>query len=181
MIEQLTRLVEEVGHSIITGKDALPSQYSRAAATEAAEAIFDGLQGALASGDLPEVIRLLLSDTPPEQSPIAATITTALTQRLGRQFGISAQSASEISHRLVPVTIGALVEKANGIESSSFTFEQVLDSLSGGQIDPLDIATLRQDDIPEALLTELTAKFARAAKVSFLGGLSRTVANLFRS
>ena len=180
MIERLISLVEKSGYHIITGRGGLPSPYSRAAATEAANAIFDVLQGALAGGELQPLLKLLCGLAAVSDSPICANIASSFAQRLTQQFGLSVAAASELSAKLIPLVLEALIDKIRSPEETEFSLNSVINELAGSWGEEFDFTTLITSGVSGEKLAEVSSRLANEARKSSPGMLSKTVANLFR-
>ena len=137
MLENLFNLVKEQGLDSVINNPEVPNEQNDAVLASATDSVAGGLQNALASGGLQNVLSMFgggsNADTNSMMSnPIVSNIISSFTQKLTNDHGINNTQASGIAGNLIPNVISNLIGKTNNPNDSSFDMNSIIGSLTGG-------------------------------------------------
>lgn len=133
MIEQLFNLIQSNSQQEIIDNPAIPNDQNNQAVGLATESIFGGLQNAIASGGLKDVLGMFAggSNSIDHQNPVVTGINNNFIGGLMNKFGLDSQMASSIAGSLIPSILGKLVSKTNNPGDSSFDINGIIGALTG--------------------------------------------------
>jgi hypothetical protein len=142
MLEQLLNLVKEQAQGPVVNNPQVPNEQNEAVINAATASIASGLQEEIASGNASQVISLLggTGAAPDEQNPVVNRISGNFVDTLLQKFNLDAGSAKQIAGTLIPSVLGSLVKKTNDPGDNSFNLQSILNSLTGGKAQGLDLS-----------------------------------------
>lgn len=140
MLENLFSLVKEQGFDSVINNPEVPNEQNEAVLASATDSVAGGLQNALASGGLQNVLSLFGNRDNNGgggigslmNNPIVQSIIGNFTNKLTNEQGISSTQASGIAGSLIPSVISSLIGKTNDPNDSSFDMNNIIGSLTGG-------------------------------------------------
>lgn len=138
MLKNLFNLIKEHGTDAVINNPAIPNEQNNAVLADATHSVADGLQGALAGGELQSILSLFSSGENHSggngllNNPIVSNIISSFTNKLTSNHGIGADQASGVANNLIPGVISSLINKTNDPNNSSFDIGSIINSLSGG-------------------------------------------------
>ncbi len=142
MIDQLLSLVNEQAQGAVVNNPAVPNEHNEAVIHAATDSIASGLQQELASGNANQVLSLLGggANAQDPQNPVVSRISGNFMDTLLQKFNLDAGAASQIAGSLIPTVLGSLVKKSNDPNDNSFNLQGILNSLTGGQAQGLNLS-----------------------------------------
>ncbi len=133
MLEQLLNLVQDHSQDDIQNNPAIPNEHNNAAVGLATESVFNGLQGALASGGIGSILGLLGGKTSVGGgNPLVNGIMQNFAGGLMNKLGIGGPIASGIAASLIPKVLSGLVGRTSNPNDSGFNINGLLSGLMGG-------------------------------------------------
>lgn len=138
MLESLFNLIKEQGADSIINNPAIPNEKNDAVIADATHSVADGLQGVLAGGGLQSVLSLFNSGgnnfggNGLLNNPIVSNIISSFNNKLTNNHGIAGNQANGIANSLIPNVLSDLINKTNDPNNSSFNFNSIIGSLTGG-------------------------------------------------
>ena len=132
MLEQLFNLIKNESEQEIINNPNIPNELNNQAVGLATESIFSGLQGALASGGLKDVLSMFAGKGNTQSSPIASGIINSLVRNLMQKFGIENAAAVNIASSLIPNILSKMVSKTNDPGDNNFDINGIIGALTGG-------------------------------------------------
>ena len=147
MLEDLFNLVKSQGQDAVINNPAVPNDQNDAVLASATHSVAEELQGTVAGGGLQNILSLFgggsNSGNGLLNNPIVSNIISNFTNKLTGNHGISGSAASGIAASLIPSVINSLINKTNDPNNSSFTLDNLLHTITGGQSS--QIAQQQQD------------------------------------
>jgi hypothetical protein len=140
MLDKLFDMVKGLaGDSVINNPD-IPNEHNDAIVAEATNTVAGGLQNMVAGGGLQNVISLFGSGGQLTGSggglmsnPIVNMMTGHFAGKLMSKFNLAPEQASSVANNMIPNVLSNLISKTNDPNNSSFTVDNLLHSLTGGQ------------------------------------------------
>jgi len=142
MFENLLELVQQHAGSAIIDNPAIPNEHNDEAVSMASNSIVDGLKGALAGGDMNDLLHMFSNSGNAGNSPVSQGIQGNLIQSLMARFGIDNSAAAGIASSLIPTVLQQFVHKTNDPNDSSFDIQSIVNNLSGGKTSGIDVQGL---------------------------------------
>ncbi len=143
MLDQLVQLVRESAQETVVANPAIPNEQNDAVIGEASHSIASGLQEALASGNVKDVMGLFNSNGQVDNSnPVVNNISGNLISSLTEKFNLNGSSAAAIAGSLIPSVLGSLVKKTNDPSDNGFSLDGIFSSLTGGSSQGLNLGSL---------------------------------------
>ncbi len=143
MLDQLVQLVRENAQQTVVANPAVPNEQNDAIIGEASHSIAAGLQDALASGNVKEVMGLFNSNGQVDNSnPVVNNISGNLISSLTEKFNLNSGTAASIAGSLIPAVLGSLVKKTNDPADNGFSLDSIFSSLTGGSTSGADLGGL---------------------------------------
>ena len=143
MLDQLVQLVRDSAQETVVANPAIPNEQNDAVIGEASHSIASGLQEALASGNVKDVMGLFNSNGQVDSSnPVVNNISGNLISSLKEKFNINGSSAAAIAGSLIPSVLGSLVKKTNDPSDNGFSLDGIFSSLTGGSTQGLNLGGL---------------------------------------
>ncbi|TWI91394.1 hypothetical protein LX66_0763 [Chitinophaga japonensis] len=142
MLDQLLNLVKENAQGAVVNNPAVPNEQNEAVMQAATASIASGLQEEMASGHAAQVVSLLggTSTATDPQNPVVSRISGNFMDTLLKKFNLDAGSAGQIAGSLIPTVLGSLVKKTNDPNDGSFNLQGILNSLTGGKAQGMDLS-----------------------------------------
>lgn len=140
MLEQLFNLIQSESENEIINNPAIPNEHNNHAIGLTTDAIFGGLQGALANGGLKDVLGMFTGGNAGNSgiasNPMVSGIVNNLVGSLMKKFGLDSSTAGSIAGSIIPKVLGRLVSKTNDEGDSSFDINGIIGALTGSQSQP---------------------------------------------
>ncbi|WP_298736648.1 hypothetical protein [uncultured Chitinophaga sp.] len=142
MLEQLLSLVKEQAQGPVVDNPIVPNEQNDAVINAATASIASGLQEEIANGNASQVVGLLggAGSAPDPQNPVVNRISGNFVDTLLQKFNLDAGTATKIAATLIPSVLGSLVKKTNDPNDNSFNLQSILNSLTGGKAQGLDLS-----------------------------------------
>ncbi|MRG49042.1 hypothetical protein GFS24_28290 [Chitinophaga sp. SYP-B3965] len=143
MLDQLVQLVRDSAQETVVANPAIPNEQNDAVIGEASHSIASGLQEALASGNVKDVMGLFNSNGQVDNNnPVVNNISGNLIGSLMEKFNLNGGTASAIAGSLIPSVLGSLVKKTNDPSDNGFSLDGIFSSLTGGSTQGLNLGSL---------------------------------------
>lgn len=142
MLDNLFDLVKGLAGDAVVNNPDVPNEHNDAVVAEATNTVAGGLQNMLAGGGLQNIISMFTGGGNSQQSsgkssllsnPIVNMMIGHFAKKLMQKFGLGGGQASNVSNSLIPNVVSNLINKTNDPNNSSFTLDNLLNSLTGGQ------------------------------------------------
>lgn len=131
MFENLLNLVKENAADAIINNPAIPNDRNDEAISYASNSIVDGLKGALANGNINDLLSMFKGENA-ATSPIAQNIQGGFIQNLMEKFGLDNAQAGGIANSLLPSILNQFASKTNDPNDNSFDLQDIVQKLNGG-------------------------------------------------
>jgi hypothetical protein len=140
MLDNLFDLVKGLaGDSVVNNPD-VPNEHNDAVVAEATNTVASGLQNMVAGGGLQNILSLFGGGGNQQNggkgllgNPIVNMMIGHFTSKLMNKFGLGSGQATNVASSLIPNVLSGLINKTNDPGNSSFTLDNLLHSLTGGQ------------------------------------------------
>lgn len=143
MLDQLVQLVRDSAQETVVANPAIPNEQNDAVIGEASHSIASGLQEALASGNVKDVMGLFNSNGQVDNNnPVVNNISGNLISSLTEKFNLNGSTAAAIAGSLIPSVLGSLVKKTNDPSDNGFSLDGIFSSLTGGSTQGLNLGGL---------------------------------------
>jgi len=137
MLDNLTDLVKNLAGDAVINNPDIPNEQNNAVVAEASHTVASGLQNMVAGGGLQNILSMFSGGQQSAGSimnnPIVNMMMGHFSSKLMNKFGLNSNQASNVSSNLIPNVISGLINKTNDPNNSSFTIDNLLHSLTGGQ------------------------------------------------
>lgn len=179
MLDQLLQLVRDNAQDAVVANPAVPNDQNEAVIGEATKTVATGLQDALASGNLKDVMALFNSNGQVDNNnPVVNNISGNLIGNLQEKFNLNGGTAASIAGSLIPAVLGSLVKKTNDPNDNGFSLDGIFSSLTGGSTQGLNLGGLLgkfaggldKDGDGDVDLNDLTSMISNGAKQQQSGG-----------
>lgn len=143
MLDQLLQLVRDNAQETVVANPSIPNEQNDAVIGEATNTIASGLQDALASGNVKDVMSLFNSNGQVDNNnPVVNNISGNLIGKLQEKFNLNGGTATSIAASLIPSVLGSLVKKTNDPNDNGFSLDGIFSSLTGGSTQGLNLSGL---------------------------------------
>lgn len=143
MLDQLLQLVRDNAQETVVANPSIPNEQNDAVIGEATNTIASGLQDALASGNVKDVMGLFNSSGQVDNNnPVVNNISGNLIGKLQEKFNLNGGTATSIAASLIPSVLGSLVKKTNDPNDNGFSLDGIFSSLTGGSTQGLNLSGL---------------------------------------
>ncbi|WP_160712456.1 hypothetical protein [Chitinophaga solisilvae] len=143
MLEQLMELVRENAQETVVNNPAVPNEKNEAVISAATESIAGGLQQELANGNTEGVLALLgggvNSGGSPQGNALVGNISGNFIDTLLQKFNLDKATATQLASSLIPTVLSSLGSKTADPGNSSFSLNNILNSLTGGSAQGLNL------------------------------------------
>jgi len=144
MLDNLTDLVKGLAGDAVINNPEIPNEKNDEVVAEASHTVARGLQNMVAGGGLQNIISMFTGggqqSNGGQQSgggllsnPIVNMMIGHFASKLMNKFGLNSSQASNVSSNLIPNVMNGLINKTNDPNNSSFTLDNLLHALTGGQ------------------------------------------------
>ncbi|MFN8250463.1 MAG: hypothetical protein U0V75_01180 [Ferruginibacter sp.] len=138
MLDNLFDMIKGVAGDAVINNPDVPNEHNDAVVAEATNTVAGGLQNLVAGGGLESVLSLFGGGGQQGQqnlngNPVVSMMIGHFAKKLMGNFGLNSNQASGVAQNLIPSVISNLVNKTNDPSNSSFTLDNLLNSLTGGQ------------------------------------------------
>lgn len=140
MLEELFNLVKSVAGEGSTGASALPEENKNEVVAEATNTVASGLRNMVAGGGLQNVLSLFGGGANQPSSsggllsnPMVNMMVGHFAEKLMSKFNLGSGQANNVASSLIPNVINGLVNKTNDPNNSSFSLDNLLNSITGGK------------------------------------------------
>lgn len=140
MLEELFNLVKSVAGEGNTGAPALPEENKNEVVAEATNTVASGLRNMVAGGGLQNVLSLFGGGANQPSSsggllsnPMVNMMVGHFAEKLMSKFNLGSGQANNVASSLIPNVINGLVNKTNDPNNSSFSLDNLLNSITGGK------------------------------------------------
>jgi uncharacterized membrane protein YeaQ/YmgE (transglycosylase-associated protein family) len=153
MLEELFNLVKGSADESVINNSDIPNEKNEEVVAEATNTVASGLRNMVAGGGLESIISLLKgggqqgSKNSLLSNPIVNMMIGHFAGKLMNKFNVGGNQANGIASNLIPSVIGNLINKTNDSNDNGFSIENLLNSITGGQVSQaqnngLDIGSL---------------------------------------
>ncbi len=139
MLDNLFNMVKGLAGDAVVNNTDVPNEHNDAVVAEATSTVAGGLQNMVAGGGLQSILSLFggggqqQSQNGIMANPIVSMMIGHFANKLMGKYGLGNAQASGVANNLIPNVISNLVSKTNDPNNSSFTLDNLLHSLTGGQ------------------------------------------------
>ena len=138
MLDQLLDLVKGFAGDAVVNNPNIPNEHNDAVVAEATNTVASGLQNMAAGGGLQNIISLFGGGGQQGPSglmsnPVVNMMIGHFASKLMSKFGLGSSQASSVANDLIPNVMNGLINKTNDPNNSTFTLDNLLHSLTGGQ------------------------------------------------
>ena len=139
MLDSLTDLVKGLAGDAVVNNPDIPNEKNNEVVAEATHTVASGLQNMVAGGGLQNIISMFSgggqqsSASSLLNNPTVNMMIGHFASKLMGKFGLNSSQASNVSTNLIPNVMSGLINKTNDPNNSSFTLDNLLHSLTGGQ------------------------------------------------
>lgn len=182
MLDNLFNLVKGLAGDAVVNNPEVPNEYNNDVIAEATKTVAGGLQNMVAGGGLQNILSLFGGGG--QQStgkglmgnPIVSMMVGHFANKLMSKFGLGGGQASNVAANLIPNVISGLINKTNDPSNSSFTLDNLLNSLTGGASQ--QVAQQQQQQDGGFSFQNLIQQFTGGGQQSGGGGLMDLVGKL---
>lgn len=136
MLDNLFNMIKGVAGDAVINNPHVPNEHNDAVVAEATNTVAGGLQNLVAGGGLESVLSLFGGQQGQGNlgnNPVVSMMTGHFAKKLMDNYGLQGSQASSVAQSLIPSVISNLISKTNDPNNSSFTLDNLLNSLTGGQ------------------------------------------------
>lgn len=140
MLEELFNLVKGSADDAVINNPDVPNEKNEEVVAEATNTVASGLRNMVAGGGLENILSLFGGNGQQQgnskdllSNPIVNMMIGHFSGKLISKFNLAPNQASSVSNNLIPDVISKLVNKTNDPGNSSFSIENLLNSITGGQ------------------------------------------------
>jgi hypothetical protein len=142
MLQQLAALIKQQAQTTVIENPDIPNHQNEAVMALAGDSVLGGLQNALGSGGIKDVLQMFTGMSNVNNSPVTQNIAASFIQNLVGKLGIGQQQASGIAQSLIPSILSGLVSKTNDSADNGFNMQGLFNQLSGGKAQGFDVQGL---------------------------------------
>ena len=140
MLDNLFELVKGLAGDAVINNPDVPNEHNNEVVAEATNTVASGLQNMVAGGGLQNILSLFGGGGNQQDgnksilsNPIVNMMIGHFAGKLMKKFNLGGGQASNVANNLIPNVISGLINKTNDPNNSSFTLDNLLNSLTGGQ------------------------------------------------
>jgi hypothetical protein len=139
MLDNLLNMVKGLAGDAVINNTDVPNEHNDAVVAEATNTVAGGLQNMVAGGGLQSILSLFGGGGQQQNqsgimnNPIVSMMIGHFSNKLMSKFGLGGQQANGVAASLIPNVLSNLISKTNDPNNSSFTLDNLLNSLTGGQ------------------------------------------------
>jgi hypothetical protein len=138
MLDNLFNMVKELAGDAVVNNPEVPNEHNNDVIAEATKTVAGGLQNMVAGGGLQNILSLFGGGGQQSSgkglmgNPIVSMMVGHFANKLMSKFGLGGGQASNVAQNLIPNVLSNLINKTNDPNNSSFTLDNLLNSLTGG-------------------------------------------------
>ncbi len=187
MLEQLIDLIKDHSGNAIINNNAIPNEKNNEAIGLASNSVISGIQQAISSGNIKDVLSLFSGNHEVTQNPVTQNIQGNFIDQLKSKLGLDNTQATGAASGLIPDVLKNLVQKTNDPGNNHFDLQNILNQVTGGKTSGFNMQSLLDkyksgafdvDGDGDTDLQDVMAMFKGNGKES--GGLMDTVKGLFK-
>lgn len=138
MLDQFFEMVKGLAGNAVINNPDVPNEHNDNVVAEATHTVASGLQNMVAGGGLPNIISMFSGGSQQGgkgllSNPIVNMMIGHFTGKLMSKYNMQSSQASGVANSLIPDVMNGLINKTNDPKDSSFTLDNLLHSLTGGQ------------------------------------------------
>lgn len=138
MLDNLFDMIKGLAGDAVIKNPDVPNEHNEAVVAEATNTVAGGLQNLAAGGGLQSILSLFGGGGQQGQSnimsnPIVSMMIGHFAKKLMGNYGLASNQANGVAANLIPNVISNLISKTNDPGNSTFTLDNLLNSLTGGQ------------------------------------------------
>lgn len=139
MLDDLFALVKGFAGDAVVNNPDVPNEHNDAVVAEATNTVAGGLQNMVAGGGLQNIISMFSGGGQQVggkgilSNPIVNMMIGHFAKKLMSKYNLGSNQASSVANDLIPNVMNGLIDKTNDPNNSSFTLDNLLHSLTGGQ------------------------------------------------
>lgn len=139
MLQELFNLVKGSAQESVINNPDIPNEHNNEVVAEATNTVASGLRNIVAGGGLQNLLSLFGSaGRQPGRdgllnNPIVNMMIGHFSEKLMSKYNLGGQQASNVANNLIPNVLGDLINKTNDPGNSSFSLENLLNSITGGR------------------------------------------------
>jgi len=138
MLDNLFDLVKGLAGDAVVANPDVPNEHNDEVVAEATNTVAGGLQNMVAGGGLQNIISMFSGGGQQNakgilSNPIVNMMIGHFASKLMSKYGLGSNQASGVANNLIPNVISGLINKTNDPNNSSFTLDNLLSALTGGQ------------------------------------------------
>lgn len=143
MLQELFNLVKNVAGDSVINNPAIPNEQNNEVVAEATNTVASGLRNIVAGGGIGSLISLFTGGQQQGNrnsllsNPIVSMMIGHFAGKLMNKYNIGNQQASGIAGSLIPGIISTLINRTNDQSDNTFTLDNLLRSITGGQTDQI--------------------------------------------
>ncbi len=141
MLQELFNLVKENAQQPVVESNEIPNDQNDAIVAEATNTVASGLRNMVAGGGLQNIVSMLTGGQQGQDSksslmsnPIVNMMIGHFAGKLMSKYNIGGSQANNVANNLIPQVISSLITKTNDSNNSSFSIENLLNSITGGKV-----------------------------------------------
>jgi len=143
MIENLMALIKDNAQESVINNPAIPNEHNESTIALAGNAITNGLQNAISSGNISDLLGMFTKGNI-ANNKVTNSIQQQFSTDLASQTGIDAKAAGDVANSFIPDILKNLVSKTNDPNNSSFDLQGIINQFSGGKLAGFDISGIVQ-------------------------------------
>ncbi len=139
MLEELFNLVKGEAQKSVINNAEVPNDKNDEIVAEATNTVASGLRNVVAGGGAQNLLSLFGKNNQQQGSggllsnPIVSMMIGHFASKLMNKFNLGGSQANNIAGSLIPNVLNSLVNKSNDPSNSSFSLDNLLQSITGGQ------------------------------------------------
>ena len=140
MLDQLFEMVKGLAGDAVVNNPDVPNEHNDKVVAEATNTVASGLQNMVAGGGLQNIISMFSGGGGGQQdgkgilsNPIVNMMIGHFAGKLMSKYNMLGGQASNVANSLIPNVVNGLINKTNDPNNSTFTLDNLLHSLTGGQ------------------------------------------------
>ncbi|MBK7432797.1 MAG: hypothetical protein IPI66_02160 [Chitinophagaceae bacterium] len=139
MLDKLFEMVKGLAGDAVVNNPDVPNEHNDKVVAEATNTVASGLQNMVAGGGLQNIISMFSGGGQQSggqglmNNPIVNMMIGHFSGKLMSKYSLSGAQASGVANNLIPNVLSGLIDKTNDPNNSSFTLDNLLHSLTGGQ------------------------------------------------
>ena len=140
MLQELFNLVKGTAGEAVINNPEIPNTQNNEIVAEATNTVASGLRNMVAGGGLQSILSLLGGGAKQQSgnsllgNPIVNMMIGHFAGKLISKYNIGGNQANNVATSLIPGIIGNLIQNTNDPNNNSFSIENLLNSITGGQL-----------------------------------------------